>query len=438
MNLSTITGRLRKLSMLSMLSMLSFLELAAFYSIIVIISQVILMQPSLYIAGIMWFGGMSGIAISLLVGLTRRWLSWLCILLTGGFTFLIAGLFTTQITAWIMWLVVMITSVRGHKLSNQDWKSSFPLKYQLIGIGCTLVLSMFASKLSLTGWETGILYMAGVISLCSWLLRLNSEQVEKETLRNNLQRGRLRGFAKVNRRWSIMMLVVMLIVGSFTQWSQGFYWLWIQFANWLNRILSNTSETQGDINPPSDSMTNPFLMDGEVVKETKPSIWMDIMYWIVGVLVSLVVMYAFYKLLQLVYRKLGELVAKLGARDRLSHNQPVDNIPYMDQVEKIETKRRSRPFRRKKNPLPDDLRGRVRYYYQSMIRRAIEQGLTYSNSQTPNEVAIKIEGQKTLGVISSTSAVQEMTSLYNDVRYGDKIIEEHQLQHTVDRWKNSK
>jgi hypothetical protein len=435
MNLRTITGRLRKFSTLSIYS---FFELAAFYSIIVIISQIVLMQPSLYITGIMWLGGMIGISISLLVGVTRRWLRWLCILLAGGFIFLIVGLFTTQITAWIMWLVVMITSVRVHKLSNQDWKSSFPLKYQLIGIGCTLVLSMFVSKLSLTAWETGTLYMAGVISLCSWLLRLNSEQVEKETLRNNLQRGPLRGFAKVNRRWSIIMLVVMLIVGSFTQWSQGFYWIWIQFTHWLNRILSNTSETQGDTSPPSDITTNSFLMDGEVVKETKSSIWMDIMYWMVGVLVALVVIYAFYKLVQLVYRKLGELVAKLGVRGRVSRSQAVDNISYMDQVEKIKTKRRSHPFRRKKNPLPDDLRGRVRYYYQSMIRRAIDQGLTYYTSQTPNEIAFKIEGQNSLGVNSSPSVVQEMTSLYNDVRYGDKLIEEHRVQHTVDRWKKSK
>ncbi|WP_438347308.1 DUF4129 domain-containing protein [Paenibacillus sp. FA6] len=396
MNLRTGISRFR------LLSRAVVLRLAAFYSIILIISQYILHQPTLYIAGLMWVGGM----------------------------------------------IVAIISYRRSKRRKQGWEWAFPLKYQLVGIGCTLVLSMFSSKLSLTPWEAGSLYIAGVISLSSWLLRLNSEQVNREVFSESLQQGPLKGLVKVNRNWSIVILVVMLVFGAFTQLSQGFYWLWIQFVDWLNNILSNLNEPVTDnVIPEPEIMENPFMLDGETTTEAGSSIWMNILYWIVGILLVLIVVFALYKLVRFVFLKIGELLAKFGARAGLPRIQSDDHNTYMDKVEKIETIRHSRSFRRKKNPPPEDIHGKVRYYYQSMVRTAIKQGLVYSTSQTPNEVSLEIQEiqelqetpgaqvQKNKGAKLSPTVVQDVTSLYNEVRYGGKVIQERQLESVIDSLK---
>ncbi|AOZ92091.1 hypothetical protein [Paenibacillus crassostreae] len=433
MSMRSMLGNLGRISMTLLLEML------AFYAVILIISQVILDQSSLNIVGLMWIGGILGIAISLLLMKSRRWVRWFCILLTGVVILMISGNGNTSISGWIIWLLVMIASFRGSRLSTRNWRIAFPLQYQLIGIGCTLVLSMFSSKLNPAAIEAGVLYMAGVISLCSWLLRINAVQVGKETLNHSIQQGPLRGFARVNRKWSIITLAFILVFGAFTQLSQGFYWLWNHFTDWLNSILSRPTEpTNDNISTQPDIMPDLFLMDGDPVKETGPSIWMNMMYWIVGVIFALFVIYALYKLLRLIALKLEALFAKFGERVGSYQTQVSDNISFMDKVEKIENKRRLRPLWRKKSSPPEDIYGQVRYYYKSMVKNAIQQGFAYSNSYTPNEVADMIETSKGKGVITNTSTVQEMTSLYNDVRYGNKRIDERRIQHTIEGWIKSK
>lgn len=423
------------------LSIALFFELATWYVIILLISLYLLRQPSLYIAGIMWIGGVCGMVISVLVGRKRRWMTWLCILLVGGLIFATLGQFNIGIRGWMTWFVVTATALRGSRLNELVWKSSIALKHQLVGIGCTLILFVFSFKLSLTALDAGSLYVAGLISLCSWLLRLNSTQVQKETLSDiPHQQVALKGFVSVNRRWSIVVMGVMIAFGAFTQLSQGLYWLWIQFAKWLNVLL-------GHINQPSDSVTSQqeiippelFPMDGEPTKDSGTSIWMEVIYWVIGLILAVVVMYLLYQFVRFISRQLGRLIAMLTSEESVPRNhQSKDTASYIDKIEKIETKRRPRPFRRKRDNLPEDIHGKVRYYYKRMVQRAIQQGLSYSTSQTPNEVAVHLEGQKSMGTIQSISAVQEMTSFYNDVRYGEKEVEEQQLQHTIDRLKERK
>lgn len=420
------------------LSIALFFELAAWYAVILLISLYLIRQPALYIAGIMWVGGVCGMVISVLVGRKHRWMTWLCILLVGGLIFATLGQFNIGIRGWMTWLVVTAIALRGIRLNEHVWKSSIALKHQLVGIGCILILFVFSFKLSLTALDAGSLYVAGLISLCSWLLRLNSTQVQKETLSDiPHQQVALKGFVSVNRRWSIVVMGVMIAFGAFTQLSQGLYWLWNQFAKWLNGLINH-------INQPSDSVTPQqeiippelFPMDGEPTKESGSSIWMEVIYWVLGLILAVVVMYLLYQLVRIISRQLGRLIAMLTSEVSVPRNQQSkDTASYIDKIEKIETKRRPRPFRRKRDNLPEDIHGKVRYYYKRMIQRAIQQGLSYSTSQTPNEVAVQLEGQKSMGTIQSISAVQEMTSFYNDVRYGEKEVGEQQLQHTIDRLK---
>lgn len=431
----------KEIARLSTLSIALFFELAAWYALILLISHYLIRQPSLSIAGLMWIGGVCGIVISVLVGRTRRWMTWVCILLAGGLIFATAGQFNIGIRGWMAWVVVTAVALRGSRLTEHVWQSSIALKHQLVGVGCTLVLSLFSFKLSLTAIDAGSLYVAGLISLCSWLLRLNSVQVQKETLSDSPHKqAALKGFVSVNRRWSILIMGVMLAFGSFTQLRQGLYWLWNHFAKWLNGLIDN-------INQPSDSVTpqqeiippDLFPMDGEPIKESGSSIWMEVVYWIVGLIIAVLVMYLLYQFVRFISRQIGRFIAMLTSEESLPHNhQSKDKTSYIDKIEKIETKRRSRPFRRKRSNFPEDNHGKVRYYYKSMIQRAIQQGLVYSTSQTPNEIAVQLEGQKSSEMVHSITAAQEMTSLYNEVRYGDKEIEEHQLQRTVERLKDRK
>lgn len=423
----------------SSLSMAVFFELAALYAIILLISHNVLRQPSLYIAGMMLIGGMCGIIIALLLGTTRRWRSWLCILIVGVLIFAITGQFNIGIRGWILWFVVMLVALRGSRLTDQGWKATLSRKYQLAGIGCTLVLSMFSFKISLTALDEGSLYAAGVISICSWLIRLNSEQVQKETLSDSPhQQGALKGFVRVNRRWSIIVTIVMLIFGAFTQLSQGFYWLWNQFTSWLNGLMNNMNQTSNPITTQPEVIPDLFPVDGEPTQEAGSPLWVNMLYWIVGIVVALVVIYLSYRLVRFIVLQIRKLVANLGSGEGPTRTQLKDKMSYMDKIEKIETQRRSRPFIRKRNIVPDDAHGKVRYYYKSMIQREIQHGLVYTTSQTPNEIVFQLEGKKESESIPSGSVVKDMTSLYNDVRYGDKAIKEDQLHGLIGRLKGSK
>lgn len=420
------------------LSIALFFELAAWYAFILLISLYLIRQPSLYIAGMMWVGGVSGMVIAVLVGRKRRWMTWLCILLVGGLIYATLGQFNIGIRGWMTWVFVTAVALRGSRLNEYVWKSSIALKHQLVGIGCTLILFVFSFKLSLTALDAGSLYVAGLISLCSWLLRLNSTQVQKETLSDSPhQQVALKGFVSMNRRWSIVVMGVMITFGAFTQLSQGLYWLWNQFAKWLNGLINHINQPLDSVTPPQEIIPPDLFPNGEPTKESGSSIWMEVIYWVLRLILAVVVMYLLYQLVRFISRQIGRLIAMLTSEESAPRNQQSkDTASYIDKIEKIETKRRPRPFRRKRDNLPEDIHGKVRYYYKRMVQRAIQQGLLYSTSQTPNEVAVHLEGQKSMGTMQSISAVQEMTSFYNDVRYGEKEVEEQQLQHTIDRLKD--
>ncbi|MEC0092847.1 DUF4129 domain-containing protein [Paenibacillus macquariensis] len=429
----------KRITAFSTLSMTVFFELAAYYAIIVVISHYVLLSSSLYIASMMWIAGACGILIPLLLRTRQRWMNWVCILLAGGVIFAGTGQFNTGIRGWVLCVVLIGVAFRGNRLTEQGWKVTFTPMYQLQGIGCTLVLSIFSYNLSLTAIDAGSLYVAGLISLCSWILQLNSQQVRRETLSNHsTQQGAFRGFVRVNRGWSILVILGMVIFGAFTQLSQGLYWLWNQFAHWLSRIIDMMNQRSKPINPESAPIPELFPIEEGAAKEAGPTIWMDLIYWTVKVIIALVVLYILFRIVRFITVKIGQFIAKLYSKRGDSRTQVKDIFTYRDKIEKIEKNRRSFSFRRKRNILPDNPHGKVRYYYKSMVQRAIREGLEYSTSQTPNEIAFLLEGNKNGESVLSTSAVNNITSLYNDVRYGNKTIEDHQWKGAIDHLKDSK
>ncbi|OAB48283.1 DUF4129 domain-containing protein [Paenibacillus antarcticus] len=430
----------KRITVFSTLPMTVFFEIAAYYAIIVVISHYVLLSSSLYIAGMMWIAGTCGIVISLLLSKRQRWMNWVCILLAGGLIFAVTGQFNSGIRGWILCVVLIGVAFRGNSLTEQGWKVTFSPIYQLQGIGCTLVLSIFSNNLSLTAIDAGSLYMAGLISLCSWILRLNSEQVRRETLSNHsTQLGAFRGFVRVNRGWSMLVIFCMVIFGAFTQLSQGLYWLWNQFAHWLSRIIDMMNQRPKPINPEPAPIPEAFPIEQGTPKEAGSSLWMDLLYWTAKVIIALVVIYILFRIVRFITVKIGQFIANLYSRGVGSPTQHLtDNITYRDKVEKIEKNRRSFSFRRKRNLLPDNPHGKVRYYYKRMVQRAIREGLVYSTSQTPNEIAFLLEGNKKGESTLSASDVNNITSLYNDVRYGNKAMEDHQWKAAIDHLKDSK
>jgi len=428
-----------RITAFSMLSMTVFFELAAYFAIIVVISHYVLLSSSLYIAGMMWIAGTCGIVISLLLRTRQRWMNWICILLAGGLIFAVTGQFNAGIRGWVLCMVLIGVAFRGNRLTEQGWKVTFSPMYQLQGIGCTLVLSIFSYNLTLTAIDAGSLYVAGLISLCSWILRLNSQQVRRETLSHHSnQQGAFRGFVRVNRGWSILVILGIVIFGAFTQLSQGLYWLWNQIAHWLSGIIDNMNQRSKPITPEPAPIPAPFPIEEGLAKEAGSSIWMDLLYWTVKVIIALVVIYILFRIVRFITVKMGQFIAKLYSKGGDSRALLKDNITYRDKVEEIEKSRRSFSFRRKRDILPDNPHGKVRYYYKRMVQRAIREGLVYSSSQTPNEIAFLLEGNKNGESALTASDVNNITSLYNDVRYGNKEIEDHQWKGAIDHSKDIK
>ncbi|MGF7046697.1 hypothetical protein J2T13_001195 [Paenibacillus sp. DS2015] len=401
----------------------ALLELAVVYPLLLLLSIYVKDMNAGVVAGLMWLGSMMGkICFQWVKKRGTSWLSSIAICLA---VFIAIGGLKSDWSSWIVITLVVISSLRGS--SVKTWIERLPVNVQLVSLFMAVVISLFAGS-SLSDGMKVELYIATLLILCSYLLNLQSRQLQTAAISDIWVSAALRPLRMINRIWMWIIILVLFIVALYNQLAEGLYWLFRSVVQWLLGWLKSGEAT--NVDPPQQG---PIELPPMLSEETSRGggEWLNVLIQIVAIVAIAIAAYFIGRFVWKIIRKwMGRLEHLWGVASSVMKEEAPS---YVDQAEKVVIPTRRRTIFRQKDTLPDNASDQIRYYYRNMIRRAVKSGLSFSTSQTPNEVANQLGTD-----LKKESFAQEVTSLYNDVRYGSKKVEESEMTHIHDQWKIGK
>jgi hypothetical protein len=403
----------------------ALLEIAAVYPLLLLLSIYVMDINALVIAGFMWLSSMIGRVCFQWV--KKRGVSWLCSIAICLVFFVTVEGWTSGWSQWIVIILVLVSSLRGSSLKN--WDERFPIRVQFVALLITIVIALFAgSALSIV--MKGGLYIAALLILYSYLVSLQSRQLQTAAMGDSWASVALRPFRVINRIWMFIIILPIIMIALYSEFAGGIYWLFRSAVQWVLGWLASSQESN-NITPPEEQ--NPLDLS-LLLTDYSPSEggeWVNVLIQAFVVILIAIAAYYIGKIaLRGIRRWMNRLEHLWGIASSVMREEAP---PYVDQAEQLEIPTRPRFMFRQRDIFPTNGRDQIRYYYRNMIRKAIKNGLSYSTSQTPNEVASQLGTTPNSG-----SLAQEVISIYNDVRYGNKTIDESQLQHIHDHWKKGK
>ncbi|MGC5770981.1 DUF4129 domain-containing protein [Paenibacillus pabuli] len=360
-----------------------------------------------------------------------RWGSALIMgLLVSFIIALIVGLPLPDLLTAVVWGV--ISAYVGLNV-QPVFRSILIWRLQIFGVLTAIVCSGAANGIEFMlplRVYAGTIYAAGVISFAGWLVGQYSVQLDRAILNDGQRRIVLREFARANHQRLGWMLIVIAGIGAFPSLVAWLGPLRDRLLAWIRDLLSSSSNQDAPITPTAPNEP-PMLPEG-MEASGEPSVFWDILGWVVMGAVAVVVLWL---ILRLGQKAINKLMDRFKGLLQPGQKKGEPRTEYVDISETLEApaKMRKTWFRRKE-PLPSQDAERVRFYYRKWIDRAAARGVDIQGAHTPLEAAETIVQHEAREDDERLSAM--LPDHYNAVRYGKKSPDDSEMSEIDQIWKS--
>jgi hypothetical protein len=326
---------------------------------------------------------------------------------------------------------------RGARMVDTAWNRMFPVSFYIIGLIVYFISSVFMQFMPAFEAYMPLLTGCGLLALAITLLAANQFTMKLETLSGDKEPVLARGVMWQNRILVAAALVIIVIVVFFRKIQAFFVWMKEQLIAWIIALFSHTGEQP----PEGIEPAKPSLPPG-LEKAGPPNPWLQLLEQVFMFLVGAAVVIGLLILLYLAAKRLPRLFKKLYAwlmQVWGSNNQRSRAIGYEDNVESLMDWK----------TLPGDLTDRfrhwmaerfaqrakwesmnnperVRYLYKQWVRFHAKEGYRPQQHLTPLETSRDIERWDEHKKHRGDS--DDLVSVYEQVRYGEKLPDEHQVE----------
>ncbi|MDT0121812.1 hypothetical protein Q9R46_04110 [Paenibacillus sp. RRE4] len=294
-------------------------------------------------------------------------------------------------------------------------------RLQLVGVISAIVSTIAAMQIELMlpmQMYTGYIYAAGVISFGCWIVGQYRAQLDRAVLNDGKRRLVLREFTRANHLRILWMLIIIAGIGAFPSLAAWLAPLRDRLLAWIRGLFGASSPQEPPLTPemPNEPMNLP---DEFREPASDPSLFWEILGWIVFGAAAVVILWLLVKLGRTIMDKLAERF-KGWLQPVQKRQEPKTEYVDISETLEVPTKVRKRWFR-KKEAVPTQAGERIRYYYRAWVSNAMVRGVKVEKSYTPLETA---ESIKESNPKSKEGAEEELATrlpeIYNAVRYGKK------------------
>ena len=373
-----------------------------------------------------------GYTLNSLVPFRRIYLQLLVSLLLGALHSY--WLFGSSYVAIVAAAVGLVVVYRGIRLVWVPWSVFFPVNFYVFGMIVYFIASIVLHFVESFQPYITLLMWAGLAALVVTLLMSNENNMKQETLSGDKEPVIASDMMWKNRLLVVLLLIVIVLVVTIRKLGEAVLGGFRQLIQWLIALFSSPPPpvvTEPAKSPPP----KPMVLPGN----EEPAwwlVWLEmIMYFIVGGLIVLGCLLAIYLILRRLPRLMQRIVSWL-ARMLQTENKQKGKIGYEDDIESLMdweawnatlVSKWKQLFHRTGREKWEDLQDnqqRVRFLYRSWLRQSMRRGYVYKSFLTPKETGEEVQHWNS----SKEPSADSLLSLYEQVRYGDKPIEDPDLQ----------
>lgn len=349
--------------------------------------------------------------------------------------------------AILSWMIGQLFFFRGYQFFVRHWIDLFPPNLFWAGLAIYLLTSMFYYQVEGLQPYLGLYTVGGIctVIICLWMtntLHLNAAKRFGKKEGTSLPKSLVRH----NRILVLLFTILVFVIAFFSvikkfvvetlKWIfSGIVWVFL----WLGSLLSSGVEEPIPEGDGVDAIPELPLSEPSWLANFLSSIAKYVGMFLFILLFALLV----WKLSQLLFKLVKIIIAKLQTRDV----ETIDTQGYIDENSKvISMKEMGQSYRdRFQQWLADRLRRepkwsqlttnseRVRYLYRHWLLHRIADGFQYKPELTPSEIEQEIaqSGSKLLGNSKAKTSdvhTSELIQAYNDVRYGEKELDDEQVR----------
>ncbi|MGF6356014.1 uncharacterized membrane protein YvlD (DUF360 family) [Paenibacillus sp. 4624] len=315
--------------------------------------------------------------------------------------------------------------------SNRLWR------LQLVGVISAIVSTIAATQIEFmlpVMMYTGYIYAAGVISFGCWIVGQYRAQLDRAVLNDGKRRLVLREFTRANHLRIIWMLIIIAGIGAFPGLAAWLAPLQDRLLAWIRGLFGTSSPQEPPLTPemPNEPMNLPDELRG---LPSEPSVFWEILGWIVFGAAAAVILWLLVKLGRTIMDKLAERFKGLLQPVQKRQEPKTEYVDISETLE-VPAKVRKRWFR-KKEPVPIQAGERIRYYYRVWVSNAMDRGVQVEKSYTPLETAESIkESYPKSKEGTEEELATRLPEVYNAVRYGKKDDENPDMIDMDRIWKS--
>jgi hypothetical protein len=230
------------------------------------------------------------------------------------------------------------------------------------------------------------------------------------------------------------MLIIIAGIGAFPGLAAWLAPLQDRLLAWIRGLFGTSSPQEPPLTPemPNEPMNLPDELRG---LPSEPSVFWEILGWIVFGAAAAVILWLLVKLGRTIMDKLAERFKGLLQPVQKRQEPKTEYVDISETLE-VPAKVRKRWFR-KKEPVPIQAGERIRYYYRVWVSNAMDRGVQVEKSYTPLETAESIkESYPKSKEGTEEELATRLPEVYNAVRYGKKDDENPDMIDMDRIWKS--
>ncbi|MGO4106075.1 DUF4129 domain-containing protein [Paenibacillus sp. YAF4_2] len=335
------------------------------------------------------------------------------------------------ITVLILGLLGAFISTNGMRAATKGWYAAFPNTLMFVSVILYVILTIAAHLREQFEPYFIFLTICGIAALVLLLYIINERLLTYETHSGGaIQSATTKVFKRQNRFMLSIVAVLLLIAGLFRQLQSSieafFHAVMNRIMGWMNRSKDPVQEQPADT-PPEQSGLPP-------VEANHPPhwlVWLEHLAKYIGItllIIGIVVLLYFIgrKLYQLLNKALGRIWERASDRKDSAEG-------YTDEVESLvsQSKWSDRFLKpgKKKEARWEELRttgDKVRYLYRWFVAGATGKGYSFKPHFTVKETGSDILAWRNKP--QTNADVEQLTRLYDEVRYGGQEPNEELVQ----------
>jgi len=350
------------------------------------------------------------------------------LVLSGAAAHFAFGMWPRAFAAFILLYAVTHIGMRSAHFAPEE---GLPSRAPALGLGTYILLpALYRLEPSLRE-HAGLHSFLAVAAVAAAIFLMNRTLLYVANLQGRTGPGGVSADIRLkNALYAAGLLAAIVAVASIRTINRWLSALWDAFAAWLSRLGGEPGEPapDPDFGAPGGM---PMLPAGPEIRKPSP-FWEMVQEIVVHLVSGLAILAALGVIGHLVIAKLVPLLRRLAAGLNRERRAELD---YLDETEKLETPdiravlRRTVGRMKRRPPLPDDPRERVRARYRMMLELAARDGLAPDAAMTPSETAAKLEAAGW-----RKKPVSLVVELYNPVRYGEKDADPAALAELERAW----